>query len=1103
MNPLSSLPSSTFSLLPVSSATVPLFRFIRGWLTLVFLLAVIVSPLSAFDYYVSPSGNDSNSGTQVAPFATISHARDVIRLLKSTSELPIGGITIWLRAGYYNQSSTLIFTSLDSGTASSPITYSAYPKERAYITGAVALPSSAFELVGSSSSVWSRLDPSAQGNVYCCNLPSNGITNYGTIKAGGFELSVIAPLELFCNGDPMTLARWPNANQPLALIMTGPSNTQFTYTGSRPTRWSQAQNIWMHGLWDTNWADFQLNVASINTTTKTITLSGAAPNGISAGQSYYAYNLLEEIDEPGEYYLDRATGFLYIWPNGTLPSAAFQVSVLEDCLIQLNATEYITLRNITLEATRGPILQIVAGNNNLVVGCLLRNCGQYAAKVTGSYNGLDQCEIADSGEDGVILGGGSRSTLIAGNNFITNSRLHRAGRISWAYHPAVGLSGGCGNIVKNNLIDELPHAAVLISGNNHSIENNEISRVCQLTSDAGAIYSGRDWGYRGIVISNNYIHHIQGCLFGLNMHGVYLDDMMSSAEVFGNVLYEISGAAIMCGGGRDNIMTNNIIAQCGIGHYNGDYARSSVNDISGDTFNLLQRLADDGIQYQSGIWASAYPSCAAIPNSFPSIEQGLWRNPQGCVFSNNVGWSNTSWMTESDLSGTGVFAVYSAIANNNPNQPAMFDEAESWDRSLRPSTLTASVSGFIPVPFASIGPSVVGVSSVILSPPTPVLETVTFTNSEVDMQWTDDGIHAEQQESGFVLQRQNAPNGQWQAVNTFGPDVDYVEVTELAPSTTYSFRILSFNAEGSVYSNVVTVTTLAPGLLSGTSTIMQAATDFTVIKDIHLNGTVEVQSSTQQSGPSVQLLDAGDTIQISFVTGSGLYSLAVRVRSGFTGFPTYYWPLGYQFEIDGSTVTLAGDSTSLSAFDSGYGGSYWGSMNTGPISFSAGIHVLQIVATDAWAGVDYIALTVLAAPKISTFLQWQEAHFSADQLADPTISGWDAMPAADGISNLLKYALCLNPWVSTSGSGVQVTLVAGEPQLTFSEPAYQTDLIYHVEVSNDQSTWTALSQADIGHINLTLTIQATEKGQAEKYIRFRATCQSWTVSTGAMLTGAE
>ena len=505
--------------------------------------------------------------------------------------------------------------------------------------------------------------------------------------------------------------------------------------------------------------------------------------------------------------------------------------MLEPVLVELDAAAYVSLQNLTLEATRGPLMQIFSGNNCSIVGCLLRNGGEYAAEITGTSNGLDQCEIVDCGEDGVLLGGGSRASLTAGGDFVTNTRIHRISRINWTYHPAINFFDGCGNVAKYNFIDQLPHSAVMLCGNNHVIEYNEISRVCQLTSDSGAIYSGRDWGYRGNIISYNFIHHLENSLEGPDTHGVYLDDLMSSAQVVGNVFYALGGAGIFSGGGRDNNMSNNIIAGCAMGHYDGDYARNQVNNTPGNSFNLLQRLSAEGISYQSGVWASAYPTCAAIPNSWTLVQQGLWRNPQGCAFSNNAGWSNTTWTYETDVSGTGVFAVYASFTNNNPNQTPLFSEAASWDRTLRPATLTASLAGFTPIAFSSIGPS--SPSPATLAPPVQRVQSLGVNETEVDVQWVDDGNLRLQQPTGFTLQQQLGTTGTWTSIQSFGPDVNNAAVTGLSPDTTYSFRVQASNAAGTTASGALTVTTLVAPLVPGTPVRFEAESPLNVIVSLN------------------------------------------------------------------------------------------------------------------------------------------------------------------------------------------------------------------------------------------------------------------------------
>ena len=113
---------------------------------------------------------------------------------------------------------------------------------------------------------------------------------------------------------------------------------------------------------------------------------------------------------------------------------------------------------------------------------------------------------------------------------------------------------------RHNLIDNAPHQAIGFAGNDHLIELNEIHTVCYESNDAGAIYAGRDWTMRGTAIRHNYFHDISG-FEGRGCVGVYLDDQFSGTEVFGNLFYKVTRAA-MIGGGRDCTIANNIFVDC-------------------------------------------------------------------------------------------------------------------------------------------------------------------------------------------------------------------------------------------------------------------------------------------------------------------------------------------------------------------------------------------------------------------------------------------------------------------------------------------------------------------------------------------------------------
>jgi hypothetical protein len=118
---------------------------------------------------------------------------------------------------------------------------------------------------------------------------------------------------------------------------------------------------------------------------------------------------------------------------------------------------------------------------------------------------------------------------------------------------------GVGHRVSHNVIHDHPHCAILFGGNEHVIEFNEIHHIALETGDVGAIYTGRDWTYRGNRIRHNFIHHTGGV--GMGSMGVYMDDCVSGTEVFGNVFYKVHWAMFI-GGGRDHRVENNVFVDC-------------------------------------------------------------------------------------------------------------------------------------------------------------------------------------------------------------------------------------------------------------------------------------------------------------------------------------------------------------------------------------------------------------------------------------------------------------------------------------------------------------------------------------------------------------
>lgn len=484
----------------------------------------------------------------------------------------------------------------------------------------------------------------------------------------------------------------------MAKVATGISSTCFGYAGTRPERWTQAEDPWFHGLWMYDWADYHLAGGAIDTNARMITIDAIPQFGVQAGQSYYAYNLLEEITEPGEWYLNRSTGILYFWPPAPLTSAAIRVSMLEVPLWSQVNTTNVVVRDLTFDMGRTTLVSIDGGRENRLLGCRLRNAGSAACTISGISNGLSACEITDPGDGGVRISGGDRASLSACGNFVRGTRVQGFGRWAWTYKPAVHiLDESVGVSVIHNEFAHAPHTAVLFGrGNNHDIAYNEICDVCREACDAGAVYAGRDWAARGNAVRYNFIHDLTTAREGYGVNGIYLDDCQSGVSVIGNVLYRISNFAIQMGGGRDNLMENNVIVKCGYGVYSDGRAGTWMF-ASGNTYALWSNLQT--YPYQGALWSNAYPACAALPNQWSVVTNGTWLSPEGNTFSRNIGYGNGIWMGEEN----NAYSFYEAVSNNMPDTDPLFEDEAGLNLALRTNSPAYSIPGFEAIPFASIG----------------------------------------------------------------------------------------------------------------------------------------------------------------------------------------------------------------------------------------------------------------------------------------------------------------------------------------------------------------------------------------------------------------
>ena len=676
-------------------------RETTGWWLCVILCSLMalairshISPSygATLTLYVSHEGNDGWSGRLPSPnrsktdgpFLSLERARDEIRKLRLKGKLPDGGVTVAIRSGTYYRQRPFELTAEDSGEKGSPIVYTAYGDGPVRIVGGKRITN--WKLVEDKETLM-RLDETVRGKVWQANLKELGVTDYGT-PAGG--------IELFFNDEPMILARYPNEGfMNIADVVDydghqihgikGSKVGKFYYEGDRPSRWVKEKDAWVHGYWFWDWSDQRHKVKEIDPQKRIIEVAPPYHGyGYRKGQWFYAYNILAELDLPKEWYLDRETGIIYFYPPSLPIDAGSPTVSTAEALLTLNGVSHVVFKGLVFEVARGNAITISGGEGCSIRDCVIRNVLGWAVVVNGGVrHTVVDCEIYATGRGGIALNGGDRKTLTPSEHLAEGNHIHHYGRWHRMYQPAISLNG-VGNIARHNLIHDAPHQAISFSGNEHIIEFNEIHNVCLESNDAGAIYSGRDWTWRGTVIRFNYFHDISG-FKGKGCMGVYLDDMLCGTIVYGNIFQRVTRAAFI-GGGRDNIVENNIFIDC-VPAVHVDARALGWASYHVKT-TMTERLL--AVPYKESPWKERYPTLVNILEDEPAAPKGNIIRRNICVGGR---WLNLEKRAQ----------PYVIIEDNIVDVDPMFVDASKLDFRLRPESPALKL-GFKPIPVELIGP---------------------------------------------------------------------------------------------------------------------------------------------------------------------------------------------------------------------------------------------------------------------------------------------------------------------------------------------------------------------------------------------------------------
>lgn len=438
---------------PVTSTIGKLSAALALALSVVLLTSLTTpTPASAAtqaSYYVAPDGNDANAGTITAPFKTLQHARDVVRTVNSNMT---GDINVYLRGGNYPVSSTINFTSADSGTNGHHVVYAAYQDEKPVLNGGVQVTG----WTQHSGNIWQA--PLNRDNklraLYVndkrAQMASKTITSagcYGTYTVTAGQAPWAWESGSQCDGAKYSLSDLPAvaSNQDDVEIKSATTWTTAIVGVRQITTSSDGAN---------RVALFQQPGAAI---------AQGPPNGnFNAGGTHTFMNAYEFLDQPGEFYFDKTKHTLYYYKSGSEDMTSAQVFAPNNVstLIKIAGTSTtaharnITFSGLTVEHSDWNLVNVAGsvfrqgqqGNSSSTVYAK-KNFHAYTYRNVDLPPGTIQIENADgialkrntvqhTGADGISMVNDVTDSQLTGN--VTNDIAGSAITVGHPQHVYIG-----------------------------------------------------------------------------------------------------------------------------------------------------------------------------------------------------------------------------------------------------------------------------------------------------------------------------------------------------------------------------------------------------------------------------------------------------------------------------------------------------------------------------------------------------------------------------------------------------------------------------------------------------------------------------------------
>lgn len=493
--------------------------------------------------YMSVDGKISSDGTPQKPISSLANALTEAknRTLTFGTEYPI---YIFVKGGEYriNDSVTLDKTVFGKSEYKglNIVGYDGQP----VFSGATEINAEEFKPVTDADTL-SRLPKAGRGKVAYLDLSTQGIS--------GLSKDDVSFPYIYVNEKQQMMSRWPNDD--FAKVSSVPVSGEFCYEEENPSRWTRANDLRISGYFTADYFFNRSKTAGVDAKSKRIKTVNPHFSTHRAGSRWYACNLLEEIDVPGEWYVDRDTNILYFYPPYTLKNAKVEITTFHGKdFLQTDGVKNLTVDNIKFTKMGG---RAIDGDD--MENVTIKNCDFTFIQGTYTIRGERSKNITIDGNYNYNTGGGFVSVRTPnmesldyelGNLKFTNNRIVSCdfvpSNISGAFNTGYNNNdwvGTMGAEIANNVIQDCNGSyAISYVGVDNKVHHNEIVNQAKNIHDGGAIYFGKAVSYNGSEISYNYIHHLNRENFYC---GLYNDDAYAFANWHHNVIYNANRSTII------------------------------------------------------------------------------------------------------------------------------------------------------------------------------------------------------------------------------------------------------------------------------------------------------------------------------------------------------------------------------------------------------------------------------------------------------------------------------------------------------------------------------------------------------------------------------